>query len=190
LSAIFYVSYVILWVLVILLTFACVHLLKRKPANSKEDVPIQSDSDGLEGLGLPTGAPFPYDGRLTLDGAVPDFRNSLIICSMTLCGSCEAMYPNLLRFHQQNPHVSIYILLFTDQEGQIQQTVDKYQFDLPVLACTPEDTDFFQTKFFPFGYAVNQDGLVTSKSHLNKENDFDLMASTLVANEVRLKRAW
>jgi len=189
-SAIFYVSYVILWALVILLTVACVHLLKRKPASLQQDAPLQSDSDELEGLGLPTGAPFPNDGRLTLGGAVPDFRNSLIICSMTACGSCEAMYPSLLRFHQQNPHVSIYILLFTDQEEHIQQTVDKYPFDLPVVACTPEDTEFFQTKFFPFGYAVNQDGLVSSKSHLNKENDFDLMASTLTDHEVRLKRAW
>ncbi|OAO89075.1 hypothetical protein AXX17_ATUG04710 [Arabidopsis thaliana] len=189
LSAIFYMSYVILWVLVILLTLACVHLLRRKPAILRQDAPSQSDSGGLESIGLPSGTPFPHDGRLTLDGTAPQFNNALVILSMTLCGSCEALYPQLHRLHHQHPHMPIYILLFADQEEQIKQTVEKYKLELPVIACTPQDTDYYQTHFFPFGYAVNQDGLVVSKSNLDKENDLQLLASAIMDHEVRLKRA-
>ncbi|GGG71986.1 TlpA family protein disulfide reductase [Paenibacillus radicis (ex Gao et al. 2016)] len=186
-SAIFYVSYIILWMLVILLTAACVYLLKRKPASPKQDTPVQS---GLDGIGLPKGIPFPNDGRLTLDGAVPHFNNALVILSMTLCGTCEALYPKLHRFRQQHPHIPIYILLFADQEEQITQTVEKYQLKLPVIACTPQDTEFFQTHFFPFGYAVDQEGLVASKSNLDQEDDLNLMASATVEHESRLAKAW
>lgn len=189
-SDLFYVSYAILWALVILLTFACVHLLQRKSASPKQDAPAQSDSGGLESIGLPSGIPFPNDGRVTLDGTVPDFRNSLVILSMTLCGSCEALYPQLHRFRQQHPRIPVYILLFADQEEQIKQTIEKYRLELPVIACTPQDTDFFQTHFFPFGYAVNQDGLVASKSNLDKDNDLDLLTAAIADHEVRLKRAW
>ncbi|MCD1257629.1 hypothetical protein B5M42_002095 [Paenibacillus athensensis] len=176
-SLVFFVSYLILWLWTIMLTVACVFLLKKKPAMIASNELNNSDA------GLPKGMPFPNDGRLTLKGEQPNFSNALVIFSLFDCGTCEMLYPHLHRFQEKHPEIPINVMLFEEQEGQARQNAEKYQLKLNVIACNVSDIALFQTNMFPFGYALNEAGVVVYKGNINDEANLDMLATPITGHK-------
>lgn len=158
-STVFLVSYVVLWGIVMVLSFVALDYLRRnRPRQKKLGLQEQGTAVGKrpEKLEL-TGS----DGqKVALDAGKR--MGTVLLFTAKNCSACQTLYPVLEPFAKKYPQVEIVMAAIGSVE-EARATAEKHGLSFPV--CPSSDKEFaeFGVSVFPFAYLLAPDGTVLSK---------------------------
>jgi thiol-disulfide isomerase/thioredoxin len=174
-TTIFTLSYIALWILVLLLCFVALDYLKRtRPRKRKLD---------LQDIGIPIGQPFPKQQFADLDGNTvpltsPKKKGSIVLFTSSSCASCKALYPALQPYHMRHPELDLVVLMMGESD-ELEATKEKYGFTMPVSLSTAAEFADFQINTYPFAYYLSPDGKIRNKGGVaGGPGDLELLLQT------------
>lgn len=172
----FWVSYVMLWVLVLVQSICILYLFKMKNSQSASghgDMPLKEH-------GLPLATLMPNVTMQWLHRQPSElFKHingrSAILFTAPGCDACKAIYPLLPDLTVQHPDVQ-FVLVVVGREHEAVQLAEEYKLaDMPIAVIDPPTLhEQFKTNFVPFGYTINEERRIVSKGsphiadHLNE----------------------
>lgn len=171
-SGFFIASYIVLWVLVLVLAYIVIAMVKRM----YRTVLPASDQ------GLHVGADFPLPRTGTFakqaeESGIPaaSQEGTLVFFTSSGCQFCKQTYPFIEQFKQKHSKYN-YLLIMDADEEEGQEIVRHYGITLPVYFV--EDVEPFETPGFPFAYFLTPEARVLSKGIFNRSEDIQhLIAS-------------
>jgi len=129
--------------------------------------------------GLSKNMAFPPLDLVSFNGESLQLQNSIVLFSLKGCLACTELYPSLIAYKESHPELPISVLLFAETEHAAQKTVQDYGLSLPVFFMHVDHIPMLQTSLFPFGYALNEKGVIVAKGSVNGERELKLLADEL-----------
>lgn len=170
----FTISYIALWILVLLLCFVALDYLKRTLPRKR--------SLGLQDMGFPMGQQMPIKQVNDLSGrtiplANPTKKGTVLVFTSATCASCKTLYPVLEPFQKRHPEVEVVMLYLGDTESG-QQTKGNYGMSFPIVPTDSEGFADFEVNTFPFAYYISPDGKVQNKGGMSGSSDLELLLAS------------
>lgn len=168
---IFDISYLLLWVIVILISYSVIVILKN--AITTRSMLYEQHE------GLPEGDEFPLGERIPMDGKALSLTDhgklgTLIFLSSPHCMACKKLYSVINEVQKKVP-VYQYLFMMSGMEDEINATIKEYGLQVPIIQV--ENFKDLQVPFVPFGYYVSQDGLIRAKGIINNEGHLQALIS-------------
>ncbi|RCX19135.1 hypothetical protein DFP94_105151 [Fontibacillus phaseoli] len=160
---IFDISYLLLWVIVILISYGVIVILKSAIATRSMLYEQQE--------GLPEGVEFPLNDRIPMDGKALSLTDhgklgTLIFLTSSQCLACKKLYSVINEVQKKMP-VYQYLFMMSGPEDEVNAAIKLYELQVPIIHV--ENFKDLQTPFVPFGYYVSPDGLIKAKGIINNE---------------------
>ncbi|MBA9085704.1 hypothetical protein FHR92_002171 [Fontibacillus solani] len=160
---IFNISYVVLWIVVIIVAYGVVTVLNGA-------IKIRSTLYEQH-EGLPQGVPFPLDGRVPFNAKPVSLTNhgkiaTLVFLTSSGCLACKKLYPAINDLQKRMPLYQ-YLVMMSGTEEEVQVIMKDYEIQAPVIRV--DNFKDLQTPFVPFGYYVSEDGTIRAKGIVNNE---------------------
>ncbi|WP_334072208.1 MULTISPECIES: hypothetical protein [Paenibacillus] len=165
------ISYLLLWVIVILISYVVIVILK-SAITARSMLYEQQE-------GLPEGAEFPLGGRLPMDGKAVLLKDhgklgTLIFLTSSQCLACKKLY-SVINDVQKKMPVYQYLFMMSGPEDEVNAAIKEYELQVPIIHV--ENFKDLQTPFVPFGYYVSPDGLIRAKGIINNEGHLQALVS-------------
>lgn len=166
-------SYVVLWILVVMIVFSNVLMLRRMRPPRLE-LPGQDH-------GLRRGAHLP---RLALQTVDHDTFNptsnvakgTVVVVATGTCHVCHELFPVLRSFQLKRPDLRFALLMLAEDQD-IRSTIEDHRIDIPVFKLTPEHLEELNTRMFPFAYYLSPEGIILAKGVVNGEAHLRLLVA-------------
>ncbi|MNW46189.1 Methylamine utilization protein MauD [compost metagenome] len=160
---IFNISYVVLWIVVIIVAYGVVTVLNGA-------IKIRSTLYEQH-EGLPQGVPFPLNGRVPFNDKPVGLTNhgkiaTLVFLTSSGCLACKKLYPAINDLQKRMPLYQ-YLIMMSGTEEEVQVIMKDYEIKAPVIRV--DNFKDLQTPFVPFGYYVSEDGIIRAKGIVNNE---------------------
>ncbi|PED88328.1 hypothetical protein COL64_30520 [Bacillus toyonensis] len=158
-NAIFFSSYLLLWLIVIVLSITIIDLLKKlKP---------KAPSLPLQDQGLNIGTIFPKFEFLSLNKGMlninpSNMKGSIIIFTASTCNGCMAIYPALEPFLKKNPNISVTLMMVGEPQS-IQEKLEQFNINIPVISPTEKEMEDMRVSLSPFAYFLSPTGKILAK---------------------------
>lgn len=168
LSPIFWSSYFVLWLLMLIVSTALL-LTQQLVLNPR----VLSQ----ESHGLPLGTSFPAHDLKSLTGQPLTFsgaQSTVVVLISGGCHACRDLFPALSPFHRNEPSVSL-VLLFMGTPEEARAIVQQEDWSFPVATMGPPTLSKLQTRIFPFAYLLTPDGTVVAKGVVNSASHLQLL---------------
>ncbi|MDB5054273.1 MAG: hypothetical protein JWM44_2323 [Bacilli bacterium] len=156
-------------------------------ANIRKPIGLLNSDEGMS-----KNIAFPQNSRRATTGEVPSLispNGSIVIFSLAGCSACQDLYSPLMQYSLENPHIPIFIKLFADNEKAFLEIISKYDLNLPVLPFSTEEIPMYQTRLFPFGYALNGEGIIVAKGSVYGNEQLKLLTQHLQNENRELAKA-
>lgn len=175
--ALLLVSNVLIWIALFLTIRIVIVVMKTKEVSVQQS----NQTDLLEeSHGYDVNELFPEIEVKTLSGQsltiVGSQKNSILLYSLAGCKPCKGMYKFVNDYVEKNKDVQV-ILFIVGTDYEIEDIVDQYQLEVPIVPISPDDYDDQRTKIFPFGYFVSKEGFVVKKGVISREKEMDILLS-------------
>jgi len=171
----FEISYIFLWVFVIILSIFVLKLLRKEetaqsmPGSGHPNAP---DFD-IKNNGLPIFSPFP-DLQLK---AITDidtsskkkYELSVVLLSSTSCMPCKNMYSLLPDIANKWSDVQFISYIWGYSETDVSQVVQEHQLKPPVYILDEQGIETLNNRVYPFAYALSKEGVILAKGVVGSE---------------------
>ena len=170
----FMVSYLILWVVVLVLGQQVLRSFQESKRTAQSPVAALGGTD----LGLDYGAPIPVTDFRALDDSTlsllrQDGGRSVLVFLSTTCPACRTLSPSLSTIMVQHNDVAFLILL-AGERSELREFVERTGIPERVVIPTtiPEMRDVLGLRYYPFAYVIAHDGRVAAKALVANEEHF------------------
>ncbi|GIO35265.1 hypothetical protein J41TS12_01260 [Paenibacillus antibioticophila] len=168
---IFTVSYILLWLVVILISYGVIVVLK-SAITARSTLYEQQE-------GLPEGVGFPLNNRIPMDGKALDVTGhgklgTLIFLTSLQCLACKKLYSIINDVQKKMPAYQ-YLFMMSGPLEEVNAAIQEYGLEVPVIHV--ENFKDLQTPFVPFGYYVSPDGLIQAKGIINNEGHLQALVT-------------
>jgi methylamine dehydrogenase accessory protein MauD len=161
---IFYVSYVAMWVLLLVIGILVLLLYRHFGLMALGTV------DGIRRDGLPVGTRVPSISGITAQGEVKEWipsttHPSLLAFVSPDCGPCAAILPFINQLVLSHRELDI-VLLASGSQRSASQLVEKFLLSDTILCLTDNGTgiaDSYRVRVTPFAFIIGTDGRVLAK---------------------------
>lgn len=168
---IFEVSYLILWLVVLIISFSVIVMFKSAITTRST---LYEQQEGLpEGVEFPLGERIPIDGRrinLTGHGKI----GTLVFLTSTQCLACKKLY-SAINEVQKRMNLYQYLFLMSGSEEEVNMVIKEYELQVPIIRV--DNFKDLKTPFVPFGYYVSENGLIMAKGIINNESHIQALVS-------------
>jgi hypothetical protein len=174
-SPAFWLSYGVLWLLVVggsLLTFALLREIGRLQLQNTQSIP----RDGLAiGSDLPE-IVVSWSGEQTALTSFLRRRLTLVICALPNCSFCTDATNVARRWIEANPTSAGAVVLLNDTEVGSYGSLEP---DIPVALVNPRDVlEVLEVRVAPFVYLADDSGQIRAKGVLNTDADLAQLLRT------------
>lgn len=177
-SPIILFSYVILWLLVLVMSWTLLRLLQRLQ-------PVKKLM--MEDRGMPIGTVFPDLKFLTPDRDYMTLekngRPKMIVFVSNRCEACKQVIPILTPYQQKRKDLQVIMLAWGVYE-EIVRIGEEFDVNIPIGLISPAQYEMLDTKITPYCYFVDANGVIRAKSVVNDEEHLETVRATGARNAV------
>lgn len=164
-----FISQIVLWVLVLVLSVAFLTSRMQQQKKVKQLA--------MQGFGLSLMDEFPAFEAASIQGddwkASRENKGSILLFTSATCQSCQGVYPIVSEYAQKN---DISIVLYVEGDPElIRKKVEEYNIQVPVYHFTPDLIEITKIPAFPYAYYVSSLGIVFNKGGTQKEEELDML---------------
>lgn len=172
-NSFFWISYAILWILVVPLVILNLVLFRQL------GIMVMGTARGVNQSGIPVGNKMPRATTTTLQGAKWSTgeligRPSLMLFGSPTCKECAEILPDFQRIAMMN-NVKPILLLFSSADLALDY-VRKIAYDDEVLIVSSEFANHLDVQVTPYAYAVDANGTIRHKGLVNSREQLEAYA--------------
>lgn len=176
-NSVFWSSYAILWLLVLVLTYHMLRLLRSRPGP-----PMHSSTLAMSDHGLAIGDPFPQTQFKTTTGSEISLQpaksqGTVVIFTTPTCPACTKLYPHLADFAKARSELGTLVLAFSHGDEQ-DLALDQQHVAFPWVPIPMGMLPVFKTSAFPFAYFLSPENTVLSKGVINDIGQLHLLVNS------------
>ncbi|MGG0284278.1 hypothetical protein ABEY41_03945 [Peribacillus butanolivorans] len=180
----FFYSYILLWVLVIGLTFSNLLILRRiAPPVPRLDM----DDVGLEDGMSPSTLKFETISGKTVDLVQSNKSGTLALYLAANCGACSNVLADLHTYIKKHNDLSVVIFMQGESEHEIAHKVGDLLKIVPVVILSEDYKEIFRISLFPFAYFLSPKGVVLAKGGVPAGNPHLELLTHLALSENKKK---
>lgn len=166
----FWVSYVILWLLVLPLVILNLVLFRQL------GIMIMGTARGVNESGIAVGKSLPVASTIHIDGSswsTNELKGSsaLMLFGSPTCRECAEILPDFQRLAKLNK-VKPVLMLFSSQE-LASDYVQKIQYEDDVYLVSSEFAHHLDVQVTPFAYAIDSQGVIRHKGLVNSRDQLE-----------------
>ncbi|AYB43870.1 thioredoxin fold domain-containing protein [Paenibacillus lautus] len=172
-NSFFWISYAILWILVVPLVILNLVLFRQL------GIMVMGTARGVNQSGIPVGNKMPRATTTTLQGAEWSTGEligtpSLMLFGSPTCKECAEILPDFQRIAMMN-NVKPILLLFASADLALDY-VRKIAYDDEVLIVSSEFANHLDVQVTPYAYAVDANGTIRHKGLVNSREQLEAYA--------------
>ncbi|MFG1731804.1 methylamine dehydrogenase [Paenibacillus sp. 843] len=169
----FWISYTMLWILVVPLVILNLVLFRQL------GIMVMGTARGVNQSGIPVGNKIPGASTTTLQGAEWSTSEligtpSLMLFGSPTCKECADILPDFRRIARMN-NVKPILLLFSSVD-LASDYVRKIAYDGEVLIVSSEFANHLDVQVTPYAYAVDMKGVIRHKGLVNSREQLEAYA--------------
>lgn len=126
-------------------------------------------------------------GEILALAATPQ-QNTLLLFFSTSCLYCHAVAQALAEFAQDAPE-RIILTFGAVEQNKLNEFLDKHQLKDFRVVLSPETRSAFGVVGVPYGFALDQQGVIRGKGIINNNDHLDSLASTFYVSVETFKQA-
>ncbi|WP_339250832.1 hypothetical protein NSQ43_13000 [Sporosarcina sp. FSL W8-0480] len=156
----FFYSYTILWIIIIILSLSVLILFKKL-------APPKPSLD-MEELGLDKGMKTPITNlnglkKENVNLLEPKKIGTVLIYLSVNCGACANVLRDISNYVTDHTNLSVVIFMKGENEREIINKVGDLNNQIPIIFLTEEHIGLFKISLFPFAYFLSSKGVVLAK---------------------------
>ncbi|MBM3179009.1 MAG: redoxin domain-containing protein [Chloroflexi bacterium] len=183
------VSYIALWVLVILLSVIVLGLARQLGVIHIRLGPEDNLVNTREGLSIGIIAPnfsavdIVHDKEITL--ADLKGRSSIFVFISPNCQPCQELMPHLVSFHKHR-YAEINLILFSQSDSQAGlELVKEQKLNIPLISDSEGSLlKLYQVRATPFAYRLDSNGIIQRRGIVNNREGLDELLNDSSQDEV------
>ncbi|MFD2700392.1 TlpA family protein disulfide reductase [Paenibacillus shunpengii] len=170
-STLFWLSYIMLWLLVVPLVMLNLVLFRQL------GIMIMGTARGVNQSGIPIGHKLPQAAAFRLEGEEWSTAEllgapSLMLFGSPTCKECAEIMPDFKRIAEIN-EVKPILLLFSTAELAAEY-VRKINYTDEVMLVNPDLANQLDVQVTPFAYAIDRNGIIKHKGLVNSRDQLEL----------------
>lgn len=182
----FILSYIVLWIVVILLIGVALHLLKKLIEVNGFVYNLLPKELPLSNEGIEIGLPFHSFNAMDTEGNTVSWTDSqksgsIVLFTSSFCSTCKTVYPILNDLPELNDSYH-FVLVIEGDEEYARFVRNEHDLHFPVTSITPEMFQELGLPATPFSYIMDQEMKVQYKGITATDRGFRMLIDKSTAN--------